>query len=101
MIQDSMRSGRYPTETEAQKKLAGLVQVSSKGSDDSLDSQGIAIEVRVQDLYVATNYAPNIRHLPGVIEADALDSFRMLCRKLERVESGGSSNVQIKRRHRQ
>ncbi|MGA7900814.1 MAG: hypothetical protein WCA39_18365, partial [Nitrososphaeraceae archaeon] len=48
-------------------------------------SKDIRIEVRMQDLYTLNNYLPNIQHLPGVIETDVLDSFRMLCRRLGRV----------------
>jgi hypothetical protein len=42
----------------------------------------------VQNLYVVNNYVPNIQHLPGVIELDAIDSFKMICRKLERIDTG-------------
>jgi hypothetical protein len=28
----------------------------------------------------------NMQHLPGIIEIDALDSFKMLCRRLERID---------------
>jgi hypothetical protein len=40
----------------------------------------------VQNLYTLNNYVPNIQHLPGVIETDVLDSFKMLCRRLERIK---------------
>ena len=89
MIQDSIRSGRYPLETEAQKRLAGLLQVINRSSHDELEgADSIEVETRVKDLFVLNNYVPNIQHLPGVIELDVLDSFKMICRKLDRMDSG-------------
>jgi hypothetical protein len=35
---------------------------------------------------------PNIQHLPGVIEMDVLDSYKMLCRRLERVAVHSQDN---------
>jgi hypothetical protein len=32
---------------------------------------------------------PNIQHLPGVIEMDVLDSFKMLCRRVARIQAPG------------
>jgi hypothetical protein len=32
------------------------------------------------------NYIQSIQHLPGVIEIDALDSFKMLSRRVGRIE---------------
>jgi hypothetical protein len=87
MIEDSVHSGRYPLETDAQKKLAGSLQVINRGAED-LKGSDILIETRVQELYVVNNYVPNIQHLPGVIELDAIDSFKMICRKLERLDHG-------------
>jgi hypothetical protein len=37
---------------------------------------------------VVSNYIPNIQHLPGVIELDVVDSFKMICRKLDRLDQG-------------
>ncbi|HKX80919.1 MAG TPA: hypothetical protein VJL54_01560 [Nitrososphaera sp.] len=88
MIQDSVRSGRYRLETPTQEKVAGLLVVTNKSAHDDLETAGIEIETRVGDLFVLNNYAANIKHLPGVIELDVLDSFRMICRKLERTDSG-------------
>jgi hypothetical protein len=93
MIEDSARSGRYPLDTDAQKKLAPLLQVTSKTEPDDLKAPSVVVETRVQDLYVVNNYVQNIQHLPGVIEVDVMDSFKMLCRRIERIDSG----VQIKR----
>jgi hypothetical protein len=88
MIEDSIRSGRYPLETETQKKFASILQVINKSDSEDLHGSNIAIETRVQDLYVVSNYVPNIQHLPGVIELDVVDSFKMICRKLDRLDQG-------------
>ncbi|MEW6605800.1 MAG: hypothetical protein AB1351_14095 [Thermoproteota archaeon] len=88
MIEGSIRSGRYQLDTDAQRKLAGALQVTNKSDTDDLKAADIRIETRVQDLYVINNYVPNIQHLPGVIELDAIDSFKMICRKLERLDHG-------------
>lgn len=88
MIEDSIRSGRYPLETETQKKFAKLLQVANRSENDDLAAASIKVETRVKDFYVLNNYIPNIEHLPGVIELDVLDSFKMICRKLERIKSG-------------
>ena len=89
MIEDSIRSGRYPLETETQKKFASSLQVLNRSdSEDLHDAANIKIETRVKDLYVITNYVPNIQHLPGAIEVDVIDSFKMICRKLDRLEKG-------------
>jgi hypothetical protein len=45
----------------------------------------IKIEVRMRDLYIISNYVPNIQHLPGIIDRDVLDYFKILCRWLERM----------------
>jgi hypothetical protein len=42
---------------------------------------------------VLNNYIQSIQHLPGVIEIDALDSFKMLSRRVERIEK---SNISLK-----
>jgi hypothetical protein len=65
--------------------------INRSGSED-LKGADIRIETRVQDLYVVSNYIPNIQHLPGVIELDVVDSFKMICRKIERLDRG----IQIK-----
>ena len=88
MIEDSVRSGRYPLDTDAQKKLAGALQVTNRSDTEDLKGSDIRIETRVQELYVISNYVPNIQHLPGVIELDVVDSFKMICRKLERLDHG-------------
>lgn len=88
MIEDSIKSGRYPFETETQKKCASLLKVTSRSASDDLRSSGIAVEIRVDDLYVATNFSQNMQHLPGVIEMDVLDSFKLICRKVDRMDTG-------------
>jgi hypothetical protein len=46
-----------------------------------------------QGLYIISNYLPNIEHLPGVIEVDVLDSFKILCRRLGRMtDNAGNDN---------
>jgi hypothetical protein len=88
MIEDSLRSGRYPLDTDSQKRLAGALQVINRSDSEDLKASDIRIETRVQDLYVVSNYVPNIQHLPGAIEQDVIDSFKMICRKLERLDQG-------------
>lgn len=88
MIESSVHSGRYPLDTDTQKKLSGLLQVINRSGSEDLKAADIRIETRVQELYVINNYIPNIQHLPGVIELDAIDSFKMICRKLERLDHG-------------
>ena len=91
MIEDSIQSGRYPLDQETEKQLAGLVQVINRSSSDDLKESDIRIEVRLQDLYVLNNYIQTIQHLPGVIEIDALDSFKMLSRRAGRIEKSNIS----------
>lgn len=88
MIQESVRTGRYPLETETQRKCAEILKVTSKSASDDMKSGDAAIEVRVGDLYVTTNFSQNMQHLPGVIEVDVIDSFKMICRKLDRMDIG-------------
>ena len=93
MIEDSIHSGRYPLDQDAEKHMAGLVQVINRSSSDDLKDKDIKIEVRIKDLYVLNNYIQAIQHLPGVVEIDALDSFKMLSRRVERIEK---SNISFK-----
>ena len=93
MIQDSINSGRYPLGLDTEKQMAGLVQIINRSSSDDLKGNDIKIEVRIKDLYVLNNYIPSIQHLPGVIEVDALDSFKMLSRRVGRIEK---SNISFK-----
>lgn len=91
MIEDSIHSGRYPLDQENEKQLADSVQVSNRSLSDDLRENDIKIEVRLQDLYVLNNYTQSIQHLPGVIEIDALDSFKMLSRRIGRIEKSNIS----------
>jgi hypothetical protein len=86
MIQDSLHSGKYPIE-DKQKLFTNQVQILNRSDSEDLKSSDIKIEVRIQNLYTINNYVPNIQHLPGVIEMDILDSFRMLCRRLDRLDT--------------
>ncbi|HJU59530.1 MAG TPA: hypothetical protein VJ583_07250 [Nitrososphaeraceae archaeon] len=92
MIEDSIHSGRYPLNQDIEKQMAGLVQVINKSSSDDLKEESdIKIEVRLKDLYILNNYIQGIQHLPGIIEIDALDSFKMLCRRIGRIEKSNIS----------
>jgi hypothetical protein len=91
MIEDSIHSGRYPLNQDTEKQMAGLVQVINRSSSDDLKENDIKIEVRLKDLYVLNNYIQSIQHLPGVIEIDALDSFKMLSRRIGRIEKSNIS----------
>ncbi len=93
MIEDSIHSRRYPLSQDTEKQMASLVQIINRSSSDDLKDKDIRIEVRIKDLYVLNNYIQSIRHLPGVIEIDALDSFKMLSRRIARIET---SNIPFK-----
>src|SRR5215217_4931944 len=93
MIEDSIHSGRYPLDEDCEKQMAGLVQILNRSSSDDLRYKDIKIEVRIKDLYVLNNYIQSIQHLPGVIEIDTLDSFKMLSRRVGRIER---SNISLK-----
>lgn len=86
MIQDSLHSGKYPIE-DKQKLFTNQLQILNRSDSEDFKSSDIKIEVRIQNLYTINNYVPNIQHLPGVIEMDILDSFRMLCRRLDRLDA--------------
>ena len=93
MIEESIHSGRYPLDQDIEKQTAGLVHIINRSSSDDLKDKDIKIEVRMKDLYVLNNYIQGIQHLPGVIEIDALDSFKMLSRRVGRIEK---SNISFK-----
>ena len=83
---------KYPLEDQ-QKRFAKSLQVINRSDSDDLKSGEIKIEVRIQSLYIISNYVPNIEHLPGVIEVDVLDSFKILCRRLGRMtDNAGTDN---------
>ena len=91
MIEDSIHSGRYPMGQENEKQMERHVQIINRTSSDDLKDKDIKIEVRIKDLYVLNNYIQGIQHLPGVIEIDAVDSFKMLSRRLGRIEKPNTS----------
>ena len=93
MIQESIQAGRYPLENENQKKYVKFVRIINRSGSEDLKSNDIRIEVRIQDLFTLNNYVPNIEHLPGIIEMDILDSYKMLSRRAERVSSDLSTNI--------
>lgn len=90
MIEDSIHDGKYPLEDQ-QKRFSNSLKVINRSDSDDLKSDEIKIEVRIQGLYMISNYVPNIEHLPGVIESDVLDSFKILCRRLGRI-TGNAGN---------
>src|SRR5437763_2842739 len=95
MIEDSIHDGKYPLEDQ-QKRFANSLQVVNRSDSDDLKSSEIKIEVRILGLYIISNYVPNIEHLPGVIESDVLDSFKILCRRVERItRNSGNPNGTI------
>ena len=92
MIEDTIHSGIYPFEDKQQKDFANSVKIINRSDSEDMKTKDIKIEVRIQDLYTINNYLPNIQHLPGVIEIDALDSFKMLCRRLGRLDPGNNDH---------
>jgi hypothetical protein len=96
MIEGSIHDGKYPLEDQ-QKRFSNSLQVINKSDSDDLKSDEIKIEVRVHGLYIVSNYVPNIEHLPGVIESDVLDSFKILCRRLGRItgNTGNSTGTMV------
>lgn len=92
MIEDSIHSGKYPLDQDIEKQMADFVKIINRSSSDDLKEENdIKIEVRLKDLYVLNNYIQSIQHLPGIIEIDALDSFKMLSRRIGRIEKSNVS----------
>ena len=92
MIEDSIHSGKYPLDQDIEKQMADFVKIINRSSSDDLKKENdIKIEVRLKDLYVLNNYIQSIQHLPGIIEIDALDSFKMLSRRIGRIEKSNVS----------
>jgi len=92
MIEESIRNRKYTLEDQQQKYLAHDVEVINKTDSEDLKNADIKIQVRIQNLYTLNNYVPNIEHLPGVIEMDVLDSFKMLCRRVTRIQATSELN---------
>jgi hypothetical protein len=95
MIEDSIHNGKYPLEDQQQKSLADYVQIINKSDSEDLKTKDIKIQVIIQNVYTINSYVPNIEHLPGVIELDVLDTFRMLCRRLARVKEAASKDGNV------
>jgi hypothetical protein len=85
MIEDSIHNAKYPLEDQ-QQHLAKYVCVINESGSEDIKNEDIKIKVRIENLYTINNYVPNIEHLPGIIEIDVLDSFKMLCRRNARIQ---------------
>jgi len=91
-----MRTGKYPFSSEIERKMSQRVQINNKSTTDSLKDDNIIIEIKLDDFYVLNNYNCKLAHLPGIIEIDSLDSFKMLSRRLSRINTGIGGNNEIK-----
>ena len=96
MIEESFHSGKYPLAHETEKQRSKLVKVINRSSSDEMKGENIIIETRINDFFVMNNYVSEITHLPGMIEMDTLDSFKMLSRRIDRIKND-LSNVTIKK----
>lgn len=76
--------------------MSQRVQINNKSSTDNLKDENIIIETRLDEFYVTNNYNSKLSHLPGLIEMDSLDSFKILSRRLNRVSTDRDSNHEIK-----
>ncbi len=85
MIEHSIHNAKYPLEDQ-QQHLARYVCVINESGSEDIKNEDIRIKVRIENLYTINNYVPNIEHLPGIIEMDVLDSFKMLCRRNARIQ---------------
>ena len=96
MIEESFRSGKYPLTQESEKQKSQLVKVINRSASEDMKGENIVIETRISDFFVMNNYVSEITHLPGMIEMDTLDSFKMLSRRIDRVKND-LSNITIKK----
>ena len=96
MIEESFRSGKYPLTQESERQKSQLVKVINRSATEDMKGDNIIIETRITDFFVMNNYVSEITHLPGMIEMDALDSFKMLSRRIDRVKND-LSNITIKK----
>jgi len=96
MIEESFHSEKYPLTQETEKQMSKLVKVINRSSSDDLKGDNIIIETRINDFFVMNNYVSDITHLPGMIEMDALDSFKMLSRRMDRIKND-ANNITIKK----
>ena len=97
MIEESFRLGKYPLTQDSEKQKSQLVKVINRSSSEDMKGHDIIIETRIGDFFVMNNYVSEITHLPGIIELDTLDSFKMLSRRIDRVKSD-LNNITIKKR---
>ena len=96
MIEESFRSGKYPLTQESEKQKSQLVKVINRSASEDMKGENIVIETRISNFFVMNNYVSEITHLPGMIEMDTLDSFKMLSRRIDRVKND-LSNITIKK----
>ena len=96
MIEESFRSGKYPLTQESERQKSQLVKVINRSDSEDMKGDNIVIETRITDFFVMNNYVSEITHLPGMIEMDTLDSFKMLSRRIDRVKND-LSNITIKK----
>jgi len=96
MIEESFHSEKYPLTQETEKQMSKLVKVINRSSSEDLKGDNIIIETRIIDFFVMNNYVSDITHLPGMIEMDALDSFKMLSRRMDRIKND-VNNITIKK----
>ena len=96
MIEESFRSGKYPLTQGTEKQMSQLVKVINRSPSEDMKGDNIIIEIRIDNLYVINNYVSEITHLPGMIEMDTLDSFKMLSRRIGRIKDD-VTNINIKK----
>lgn len=96
MIEESFRSGKYPLAQETEKRMSKIVKVINRSSSEDMKGDNIIIETRISDFFVMNNYVSEITHLPGMIEMDTLDSFKMLSRRIDRINND-VNNIALKK----
>lgn len=96
LIEESFHCGKYPLSSETEKKFSASVKIMNKSPSEDLKGESIIIETRLEGFFVLNNYIPSISHLPGIIEMDSLDSFKMLCRRVDRKSSNIGEHISIK-----
>lgn len=96
LIEESLQTGKYPFSSEIERRTSPRVQINNKSSTDSLKDENIIIETKLDDFYVINNYNSKLLHLPGIIEMDSIESFKMLSRRLGRINQTTESNHEIK-----
>jgi hypothetical protein len=97
LIEESFHSGKYPLSIDTEKTMSSLVKIVNKSSSDDFKEDNIIIETRINDFFVLNNYTPALSHLPGIIEMDCLESFKMLSRRIDRISSNKSDHLFIKK----